>query len=168
MKINLKNRTNYIALMGLLCALAMALTALEGIFTPVLPVGVRIGLANVVVLFALLALDTRSAFGIVLIKAGFVLLTRGVTSFGMSLCGGMLALFIMLFLYKKTGASVFRMSLAGAVTHNFGQLILAVIITNSINTLFYAPVLLIAGLGAGVCTAAILRVILPAILKRWQ
>ena len=161
----MKNQTKYIATMGLLVALALALTTLEGIFTAVLPVGIRLGLANVVVMFALLALDWKSAFTIIILKALFVFLTRGVTAFGMSLCGGILAFVIMLILYKKANSSLVLMSISGAVVHNLGQLIVAVFITGSINTLFYAPLLLIAGVAAGTCTAVVIKIVMPAILK---
>ncbi len=161
----MKNKTKYIAAMGLLTAIALVLTTLEGVFTPVLPVGIRLGLANVVVMFALLSFDAKSAFIIIMLKSLFVLLTRGITAFTMSLCGGILAFAIILLLYKKTKSSLVLMSVCGAVTHNFGQLAVAAYITHSINTLLYAPVLLIAGIIAGSCTAVVIKIVMPALKK---
>ena len=56
----MKFTPKHIATMGLLVALALVLTTLEGIFTPLLPVGIRLGLANIVVMFALFSFDSKS------------------------------------------------------------------------------------------------------------
>lgn len=70
-------KTRRVALMGLLFALSVVLSFLEGTLTPLLglPPGVKLGLANVVVMYALFFLGRGSAFTLVLLKSFFVLLT---------------------------------------------------------------------------------------------
>ncbi|MEG0614433.1 MAG: Gx transporter family protein [Oscillospiraceae bacterium] len=157
--------TKYLATMGILLAVALVMTLLEGLFAGFMPMGIRIGLANVAILFALFAFGGKSAFTIVILKAIFVFLTRGVTAFGMSLCGGILAFAVTFLLFKGKKSSILLISVCGAISHNLGQIILATIITNSINTLLYAPVLIISGTIAGICTGLVLKVVLPAIDK---
>ena len=72
-------KTRRVALMGLLFALSVVLSFLEGTLTPLLglPPGVKLGLANVVVMYALFFLGRGSAFTLVLLKSYCVLLTRG-------------------------------------------------------------------------------------------
>ena len=82
-----------VALGGMLFALAIALSWLESCVTPLLGLmpALKLGLANIVVMYALLFLDTRSAAALVALKALFALLTRGVTAGALSACGGVLS-----------------------------------------------------------------------------
>lgn len=154
-------KSKYIALMGLLLAVALALSSIENIFTSVLPLGIRIGLANIVIMFAVIALDTKSAFILTILKSLFVFLTRGVTAFGMSICGGILSLVVILILYKKVNPSILLLSILGAIAHNIGQLFLASLITQNISTLLYGFILIIGGFSAGICTGIVLKIIIP-------
>ena len=90
-------KTRRVALMGLLFALSVVLSFLEGTLTPLLglPPGVKLGLANVVVMYALFFLGRGSAFTLVLLKSFFVLLTRGAMAGALSLGGGLLSLGVM-------------------------------------------------------------------------
>ena len=78
------------ALLGMLFALSMALSFLESMLTPFfgLMPAMKLGLSNIVVMYAVLFLNRRSALYLVLLKALFALLTRGVTAGFLSLCGG--------------------------------------------------------------------------------
>lgn len=142
-----------VALMGLLFALSVVLSFLEGTLTPLLglPPGVKLGLANVVVMYALFFLGRGSAFTLVLLKSFFVLLTRGAMAGALSLGGGLLSLGVMAVLCLfRSRPSVFILSVCGAITHNFGQLlVINLLMTQSVYTLYYAPVLLLSGLGMG-------------------
>ena len=77
-------KTHEIALSGLLFALAMALSFIEG--TLVIP-----GLANIVVMYALFFMGARQALYLDLLKALFVFLVSGWTAGFLSLCGGLLS-----------------------------------------------------------------------------
>ena len=158
-------KTRRVALMGLLFALSVVLSFLEGTLTPLLglPPGVKLGLANVVVMYALFFLGRGSAFTLVLLKSFFVLLTRGAMAGALSLGGGLLSLVLCLF---RSSPSVFILSVCGAITHNFGQLlVINLLMTQSVYTLYYAPVLLLSGLGMGALTSVGLKALLPALEK---
>ncbi len=164
---NRNTHARRVALTGLLFALALALSFLESQITPLLglPPGVKIGLANVVVLYALLFATRRQALLLVLLKAGFALLTRGGAAGMLSLAGGLLSVvMMMLLLLPRLHASVWLVSAAGAVCHNMGQL-LAVRLWMGPFALYYTPVLLLAGLAMGSLNALLLRALLPALEK---
>ena len=89
-------KTHEIALSGLLFALAMALSFLEGtLVIPGLAPGMKLGLANIVVMYALFFMGVRQALYLDLLKALFVFLVSGGTAGFLSLCGGLLSLLVM-------------------------------------------------------------------------
>ena len=114
------------ALLGMLFALSMALSFLESMLTPFfgLMPAMKLGLSNIVVMYAVLFLNHRSALYLVLLKALFALLTRGVTAGFLSLCGGALSLAVFCLLlalpFTITG---YIFSVSGALAHNCGQLL---------------------------------------------
>jgi len=109
------------ALLGMLFALSMALSFLESMLTPFLGLmpAMKLGLSNIVVMYAVLFLNRRSALYLVLLKALFALLTRGVTAGFLSLCGGALSLAVFCLLlalpFTITG---YIFSVSGALAHN--------------------------------------------------
>lgn len=161
-----RNNTKNLALSGLLFALAMALSFLESSIAPMLGLmpGVKIGLANIVVMYALFFMGTRQAFTLVLLKAFFVLLTRGAVAGLLSLSGGVLSLIVMLILYKlPRRPTYFIISVCGALSHNLGQLAAVSLVLNTPLALASAPVLILSGLGMGLVTSASLNALLPAL-----
>ena len=137
---------------GMLFALAIALSYLESLVTPLLGLmpALKLGLSNIVVMYALLFLRTRTAWLLVVLKALFAFLTRGATAGFLSLCGGVLSLAVMLLLLHlpcKTSGYIF--CTCGALAHNIGQLAGAAVLISSAMALGYAPVLLVAGLVVG-------------------
>ncbi|MGN0603417.1 MAG: Gx transporter family protein [Oscillospiraceae bacterium] len=167
MKLNpFKSAASYVAITGIMLALAAALTTLESLFSAFLPAGVRIGLANIVVLCAAECINAPTALLITLLKSVFVLLTRGFTAGVMSLCGGLPAFAVTIFMLKKTSASYIGISVSGAVLHIFGQLFAACFFTGSIYTLYYAPLLLVTAVASGFFTGAVSGRISPLLKKR--
>lgn len=161
-------KTKQIALSGLLFALAMALSFLEGTLTlPGLLPGMKLGLANIVVMYALFFMGAKQALFLDLLKALFVFLVSGPTAGFLSLCGGLLSLLVMWALYDllPLRPTWFILSVCGALAHNVGQLIGAGFLLSSALSLYYAPVMLVLGLVMGGLTALILRALLPALEK---
>ncbi|MDE6938533.1 MAG: Gx transporter family protein, partial [Lachnospiraceae bacterium] len=66
-----------------------------------------------------------------------------------SLAGGMLSLAVMSLLKRSGGFSVMGVSIAGGVFHNIGQLIVAMLVVETFSVIYYVPVLLTAGMLAG-------------------
>ena len=156
------------ALSGMLFALAMALSFAEGSLTiPGLLPGMKLGLANVVVMYALLFMGAGQALILDLLKALFVFLVSGSTAGFLSLCGGMLSLLVMWLLYDvlPVRPTWFILSVSGAFAHNIGQLLGAAAIISSSLSFYYAPVMLVLGLAMGALTALVLRALLPALDK---
>lgn len=154
-----------VALLGMLFGLAAALSFFESLIAPLfaLPPGVKLGLANVVVLYTLLYVSRGAALLIVLLKAGFVLATRGGMAGALSLAGGLLSLGVMLLLLAlKCG--ILLVSVAGSLGHNIGQLGVFSVIMGRFAWV-YAPVLLVSGVVMGVLTALCLRVLMPALRR---
>ena len=162
------SKAKQVALSGMLFALAMALSFAEGTLTiPGLLPGMKLGLANVVVMYALLFMGARQALILDVLKALFVFLVSGPTAGFLSLCGGLLSLLVMWALYDllPLRPTWFILSVCGALAHNVGQLIGAGFLLSSALSLYYAPVMLVLGLVMGGLTALILRALLPALEK---
>ena len=150
------SKAKQVALSGMLFALAMALSFAEGTLTiPGLLPGMKLGLANVVVMYALLFMGARQALILDVLKALFVFLVSGPTAGFLSLCGGLLSLLVMWLLYDVAPfrPTWFILSVSGAF-----------IISSSLS-FYYAPVMLVLGLAMGALTALILRALLPALEK---
>ena len=158
-----------VAGMGLLMALALALSFLEGLVPAVagLPPGVKLGLSNVVTMFCLFYMGTPFALVTVVLKAGFAFIIRGFTAGLLSFAGGLTALAVMVSLrfISKSRASLGFSSIMGAVTHNAGQLIAAYLLIGSGAVFYYAPVLLLAGLVMGAVTGTVCKTVLPYLKK---
>ena len=149
------------ALLGMLFALSMALSFLESMLTPFfgLMPAMKLGLSNIVVMYAVLFLNRRSALYLVLLKALFALLTRGVTAGFLSL-----AVFCLLLALPFT-ITGYIFSVSGALAHNCGQLLGAAALLSDKMAITYAPMLLIAGLIVGSCTYMVSRLIFPAVKR---
>ncbi len=162
---NRSRKVKRLALMGLLFALAMALSFLESLLPalPMLPPGIRLGLSNIVTMYALFVLGPVSGYTIAVLKALFVLLTRGAVAAAMSAAGGIFSVTVMLLLSLLPGIKkqYLLLSVFGGAAHNIGQLVMARFIINNQYVWYYFPVLLAAGLLMGAITGMALRVVLP-------
>ena len=162
---NRNRKVKRLALMGLLFALAMALSFLESLLPalPMLPPGIRLGLSNIVTMYALFVLGPVSGYTIAVLKALFVLLTRGAVAAAMSAAGGVFSVTVMLLLSLLPGIKeqYLLLSVFGGAAHNIGQLVMARFIINNQYVWYYFPVLLAAGLLMGAITGMALRVVLP-------
>ncbi len=159
-----KHRAAYkVAVPGLMLALALVLSLFESMLPalPFLPVGVKLGLSNIVTMYCLLFLGAKTAFAVAVLKALFVLLTRGAIGAALSLSGGLCSVCLMLLFKRMPGLGDRLISVAGAISHNIGQLILASIILKSIYTFYYLPVMILSGVGMGLITGILLRLVMP-------
>lgn len=152
---------------GMLFALAIALSYLESLVSPLLGLmpAIKLGLSNIVVMYALLFLRTRTALLLVVLKALFAFLTRGATAGFLSLCGGALSLAVMLVLLQLP-VSGYIFCAGSALAHNLGQLAGAAVLLSSAMALGYAPVLLAAGLIVGGISCTLSRALFAALPKQ--
>ena len=131
--------------------LAMALSYLESLLPLSFGVpGIKAGLPNLVIVFLLFRRGFKTAAAVSLIRVGLsALLFGNVFSLLYSLAGAVLSLCLMAGL-KKTGLfSVTAVSVAGGVTHNIGQILMAMLILETKSILWYLPALIAGGTAAG-------------------
>lgn len=156
-----------IALFGMMVALAFTFSYFES-FIPInliVPIpGVKLGLANLVVVVALYTMKPTQALSIAVIRIFLAGLTFGnAYSIAYSLCGGLLSFFVM-HLAKKTRLSVIGVSMLGGICHNIGQIAVAAIIMSTSRIAYYLPVLLVAG----VLTGFLMGVLSKLIIDRFE
>ena len=147
-----------VAKLGLLTAVAIVL----GYFEYLLPVtgipGVKLGLANTVLLYALYLIDVPSAILLMFLKVGISgLLFGGPAAMLYSLAGGVLSLVVMILARKSKGLSIVGVSVLGAVSHNVGQMVVACFVVETRAILAYLPILLFAAAVTGTLTGLIAR-----------
>lgn len=150
-----------LTLNSLLISLALVLSFVER-FIPlnlIVPVpGIKLGLANIVTMFALFYIGIPSAITITLLRCVLAsLLFGGLSSLIYSLAGAFFALIVMILLktgYKKM-FSLVGISMGGAAAHNAGQIAAASLMMKNTAVFAYLPILLITGLATGLITAII-------------
>ena len=161
----MKITTKQLALCAVLTALALGLSTLENLFpiTLLIPLpGVKLGLANIVTVFALYRLGPGPAFGVLISRCLLGSLFAGnASALLFSLLGGITALGLMWLLSRLRGLSVYGVSIGGAAGHNLGQMAAALIALGNTAVLGYLPVLLgvslLTGTLTGFVTALLLR-----------
>lgn len=133
-------------LVGLALVLSLVDTAISAAI-PVLP-GFKLGLANVVTLFALYYLGTKEALAISVARCLLAALLSGaVTMLFFSLAGALLSLAVMALL--KNRISVIKVSVSGGIAHNMAQAAVAVFLTATPQVSYYIPFLVVLGAVSG-------------------
>lgn len=143
--------TKRIANASMLVALALIFSYVEILipFSFGIP-GIKLGLANIVVVTGLYILNPKEVLGILVARIVLVsFLFAGMSTMIYSLVGGILSFGIMLLLKKCKGFSTIGISIAGGIVHNTGQLIVAALVVESLNIFYYMPVLMVSGLITG-------------------
>lgn len=162
------NKTQRLARAALLTALALGLSWMER-FIPLqllvpLP-GIKLGLANLVTLFALYFLGGRMALAILCVRCLLgSLFGGGVTAFCFSITGGLLALAVMAAARRLPLLSVYGVSILGAAAHHVGQILVAVALLRSGYVVAYLPFLLLVAIATGFLTGAISSALFRAML----
>ena len=155
----MKLRTKDLTLCALLTALALALSYLENFFPLSLAIplpGVKLGLANVVTLFALYVLGPGRALLILLARCLLGAVFAGnMNALIFSVLGGVTAMLVMILLSRGKRLSVYGVSIGGAAAHNCGQIAAAVLTLGNTAPLYYLPVLLGVSLGTGALTGVL-------------
>ena len=153
-----------VAYFGVFTALALIFSYVESLIPIQLGIpGVKLGLANLIIVIALYKMSIKEAYILSVIRivlAGFMF--GNLFAILYSLAGGMLSLTIMCILKKTDKFSAYGVSMAGGVFHNVGQLLMAAIVLESVSIGYYFSVLLISGL----VTGFVIGVIANEMIKR--
>lgn len=148
-----------VAYSAILIALAMIFSYVEVLipFHFGIP-GIKLGLANLVVVMALYILKPAQTLVISIVRIVLVSFLFGsMSSMLYSLAGGVLSFLVMLLLRKNKGFSVMGVSIAGGVSHNVGQLLVAAVVVENMSVFYYMPVLLVAGVVTGMLIGVVAK-----------
>lgn len=150
-----------VALFGLLTTLAMILSYVESLVPISIAVpGVKIGLANIAIMFALYKMGAKAAVTISLVRVVLVSILFG-NLFAMiySLAGAVLSLGAMLCAVKIKKFSAMGVGVIGGVFHNIGQIMVAAFVLQTAGLIYYLPVLCISGTIAGVLVGLVAGIV---------
>ncbi|MDE7124398.1 MAG: Gx transporter family protein [Eubacterium sp.] len=147
----MSNKSKKIALFGLMIALAFVFSYLDSLIPISIGIpGIKLGLANLVVVTAIYIFPKRDALIIAVIRIILSGLTfGGVSTMLFSLAGGLLSFLVMVLLQKTEKMSVIGVSVAGGIFHNVGQIIVAAFVMETARLVYYLPVLVISGVVTG-------------------
>lgn len=140
-----------VAVYGMLVALAFLLSYVETLipFSFAIP-GIKLGLANLVVITALYCLGEKGAFVISIVRIMLTGLTFTSLSVMLySLGGGLLSFLCMVLAKRLAPLGITGVSVLGGVAHNLGQLLVAALVVRTGSLMYYFPALLAAGTVAG-------------------
>lgn len=164
----MKKQTKRLSLLAILTSLALILSFVESQFPPIyqgVP-GVKMGLANIVITFALYTLSPLDTIAISLIRVFAVsLLFANALVFTYSLAGAILSFLIMLILKKIDKFSCVGVSVVGAISHNLGQILMAILLLDTIQIGYYMIILVITGTLAGVIVGLTASILIKRINK---
>ena len=154
---NEMKKTRKLAIYGVLTALAIIFGYIELQLPAFFAVpGLKPGLTNIVVVVALYSLDNKSALFINFVRIAIVSMLFGtVIAFMFSAIGGLLSTTVMILLKKTDKFSPIGVSAAGGITHNIGQIIVAMFVTGTTNILWYLGILWLTGTISGLLVGLI-------------
>ena len=164
------SKTKTVCVFGILGALALVLGAFENIIfpeVPFLPAGAKVGLSNIVTMFAGSTFGFFGALYIALLKALFAFITRGAVAGAMSLCGGILSVIVLSLLLKKERKSISFVGIGVlcAVFHNLGQLLCSCALSGAA-MLGYGKYLLVFAIISGSLTGVVLNAVMPRLVRQ--
>ena len=150
-------KTRKLTLMAILSTIALIIFVIEAQIPAPVPVpGVKLGLANVVTLFALYALGPVQALMILFCRCFLGAVFAGnLNALIFSLLGGFTAMVVMILLARLRKLSVYGVSVGGAAAHSCGQVAAAILTLGNTAPLYYLPILLGVSLFTGALTGLI-------------
>lgn len=164
------NKNKKYALIIIMVTNAILISFLESFIPIPIPVpGIKLGLANIITMIAIVFLNWQDVLLIVIIRSFVVaILTRGVMMIAFSLSGGILSAIVMWLLYQKLSrfVSIKGVSIAGAIIHNSAQLLVASVMLGQAVVLYYLPVLLISAVVTGLITGSIGEIAIKEVSKK--
>lgn len=151
LRLNQVSLSKQVAITAMMTVLAMAISYVERMIPFHLAVpGIKLGLANVVILISLYLFGTKIAFFVDLLRIFMIsFLFTGVYGLIYSLSGGMLSFGMMVLLKKCHRFGIIGVSVGGSVLHNTGQILAAMLLMTTTSLIYYLPVLIITGTVTG-------------------
>ncbi len=142
-------------ILAMFATIALTIFVIESMLPLLAPIpGIKLGLANVITLVLLLCFKEKDALAVLLVRIILASICAGqMMSFAYSLCGGILCFIIMSLLNRLLMKKfIFITSVFGALAHNAGQILVAIVMTGSLSIILYLPTLIISGILTGLFT----------------
>ncbi len=148
----MKNNVKRLTSLALMVTLALILSYIESRIPAFVAIpGVKVGLANIVVVFALYKLGMKEAITISIIRVFLISILFGnPVSMVYSLAGAVLSLTVMFILKRFTSLKEIAVSVSGGIMHNVGQIAVASVILETNVVVYYLPFLILSGIIAGI------------------
>ena len=162
----MKNHTKTLTALAIAVSLAMILSYIEFLLPPVFSAvpGIKLGLANIVVIFLLYRMNTACAMGVSFVRVCLSALLFGTAlTFAYSLAGAVLSFSAMLLLKKYRLFSTVGVSIAGGVMHNLGQILMAAVLLGTREIIYYMAVLAVTGTLAGVLVGLVSALVIKRV-----
>lgn len=153
----MNNNLKRLMIISMLLAAAIVINYLES-FIPVFIPGVRLGLANAIILIMLYEFKWYEALTVDILRILLVSLIRGTflsPTFFMALSGGMLSFLVMLLFSKIKIFSKIGVSVLGALFHAAGQIFIAMILLETVDLVYYLPFIAILSIGTGILSGVV-------------
>ena len=145
-------KTRKLTTLSLLCAIALTIFMVEAQIPPLVPIpGIKLGLANIVTVFAVFAIGAKEAAAVLFVRIflGAVFAGNFSTIF-YSAAGGALAILTTIGLkYVLTQKQLWIAGVLGAIAHSIGQMIMAILITSTVSLIVYLPVMIVISILTG-------------------
>lgn len=161
-KVMIKEKTKVLTLLSMLTAISLVLGYVEFLLPSFIPVpGIKLGLANIPVIYALAKLKPQHALLISFLRVIILSLAFGnLFYFAFSIAGALCSILTMFLLRKSKLFTITGISVAGGVAHNLGQISIAALLFQTTGLFYYFPVLLLAGIIAGMLIGFLSQVLI--------
>lgn len=162
-----------IVVIAIFISLALILSYVDSLIPIAIMVpGIKMGLANVIIIFSLYMLGYKATFFISIIRVILSSILFGnILTFAYSFAGAILSLLIMVILKNRVKLATITISIIGAVVHNIAQIGVAILFMHTKEMLYYLPILMITGIisGAliGIVSALLIRFIEKNKINGW-
>ena len=160
-----------LTVMALLCAIALTIFMIEAQIPPLVPIpGVKLGLSNIVTVFAVFVLGPAEAavilFGRIFLGAVFA---GNFSSILYSASGGLLAILVTIGLRKLlTERQLWIAGCLGAIAHSIGQMAMAVLVTGTVSIAVYLPIMIVCSIVTGIFTGLCAQLLVKRGNKLWK
>ncbi len=161
----MKIKPKSVALLGICSALAMVLSYLESLIPLSFAVpGIKLGLANIAIVFVLYKLGAKEAVIVSLVRILWVAILFGnALTLAYSAAGAVLSLTAMILLKRTERFSTVGVSVIGGILHNTGQILVAMLVMETAQIVYYLPVLCISGIAAGVAVGLVSAILVKRV-----
>jgi len=153
----MRNDSKKLTTLALSVAIAMILSFVESKIPLFVAIpGIKVGLANIAVVFTLYKIGAKEAIAVSLVRVVLVSMIFGnIESMLFSLTGATLSFVVMFLMKKYTPLTEVAVSVSGGIMHNIGQIFVAFLLLETEVVFYYLPFLLISGIAAGVAVGIV-------------